>query len=277
MQHEEGTFKGVGDVSLFWQEWSPDEAPRAALVIIHGFGEHCGRYTYLVDELAPRGFAVYGFDQRGYGRSAGKRGAIKSWGEYRADVAIFLDFVRERQPGPPLFLMGHSMGGLVVGDYVVNDQSGLDGVILSAPLLVQPKLSVTLRTASKVLDRIAPQMAVDTGLDAAGISREPAEVKRYVDDPLVHSKGTPRLGAEMNKTIASTQAQSAQLTIPLLLIHGDADPIVPIAGSQQFYRHAGSADKIFKVYPGGYHESINDIHRDQVLADIHAWLERHID
>lgn len=277
MQHEEGTFKGVDDVALVWQSWTPDDAPRAVVAIVHGFGEHCARYNYLIDKLAPRGFVVYGFDQRGYGRSAGKRGSIESWDEYRQDVATFLALVREQRPGLPLFLFGHSLGGLIAAHYVLNDQSGLDGVVLSAPMLTPPKVAPALRTVAKVLSRVTPQMSIDIGLDAAGISREPAEVRRYVDDPLVHSKGTPRLSTESDKTIAWTQENAGRLTIPLLIIHGDADPIVPIAGSQQFYRHAGSEDKVFKIYPGGYHESINDIHRAEVLADIHAWLERHVD
>lgn len=277
MQHEEGTFKGVGDLTLFWQAWLPDESPRAVLAIVHGFGEHCGRYRHLVDYLVPRGFAVYGFDLRGHGRSEGQRGAINSWDEYREDVVRFLQLVRESQPDSPLFLMGHSMGGLIVSNYAVIDQSGLTGVILSSPLLAQPHVAPLLRAASKILSKIRPNMSFDAGVNASTISRDPAEVKRYVDDPLVHSKATPRFSTEMDKTIAWTQSHAGQLTIPLLVIHGDADQLVPIAGSQRFYRNAGSTDKIFKVYPGGYHESINDIHRDQVLADIHAWLERHLD
>lgn len=287
MQHEEGTFKGVDDLSLFWQAWSPDEAPRALLVLVHGFGEHCGRYNYLVDYLAPRGIAVYGFDQRGYGRSAGKPGTIRSWDEYRADLRIFLQMVSDLHPDLPLILMGHSMGGLVVAsymvedytveDFVVEDQSGLAGVILSSPLLAKPNVSPVLHTASKILSRVAPGRIFDVGVDAQAISRDPAEVKRYVDDPLVHSKATPRLSTEMDKTIVSTQANAGQLTCPLLIFHGDSDQIVPITGSKHFYRNAGSADKIFKIYSGGYHESINDIDRDQVLADIHAWLEHHLE
>jgi alpha-beta hydrolase superfamily lysophospholipase len=277
MQHEEGTFTGTGDLSLVWQAWLPDEPPRAVLVIVHGFGEHCGRYRHLVDYLVPRGFAIYGFDLRGHGRSEGQRGAINSWDEFREDVARFLHLVREAQPDSPLFLMGHSMGGLIVSNYAVNDQSGLTGVILSSPLLAQPHVAPLLHAASRVLSKIRPNMSFDAGVDASAISRDPAEVKRYVDDPLVHSKATPRFSTEMDKTIAWTQERASQLTVPLLVIHGDADQLVPIAGSQRFYRNASSADKIFKVYPGGYHESINDIHRDQVLADIHAWLERHLD
>jgi len=277
MQHEEGTFKGVGDLSLFWQAWLPDDAPRAVLVIVHGFGEHSGRYNYLVDYLAPRGIAIYGFDQRGYGRSAGKPGTIRSWDEYRADLRAFLQLVRDRHPNLPLILMGHSMGGLVVGSYVEADQSGLAGVILSSPLLAKPNVSPIMHTASKILSRIAPGRIFDVGVDAQAISRDPAEVKRYVDDPLVHSKATPRLSTEMDKTIVSTQAHASQLTIPLLIFHGDSDQIVPITGSKHFYRNAGSADKIFKIYPGGYHESINDVDRNQVLADIHAWIEHHLD
>jgi alpha-beta hydrolase superfamily lysophospholipase len=156
MQHEEGTFTGTGDLSLVWQAWLPDEPPRAVLVIVHGFGEHCGRYRHLVDYLVPRGFAIYGFDLRGHGRSEGQRGAINSWDEFREDVARFLHLVREAQPDSPLFLMGHSMGGLIVSNYAVNDQSGLTGVILSSPQLAQPHVAPLLHAASRVLSKIRP-------------------------------------------------------------------------------------------------------------------------
>ena len=127
MKHSEGKFKGAGSLELYYQCWQPDGQPRAVVVIVHGIGEHSGRYMNVVNQLVPHGYAVYSFDNRGHGRSPGQRGYLNAWAEFREDVRAFLKKVREQEPGRSVFLMGHSLGSLIVGDYVLRDPSGLKG------------------------------------------------------------------------------------------------------------------------------------------------------
>ncbi len=276
MNHGEGTFKGAGGLELFEQHWRPDGEPRAVVALVHGIGEHSGRYMNAVNRLVPRGYAVYGFDHRGHGRSPGQRGYIRHWGEYREDVRLFLDWVRQREPNRPLFLMGHSMGGLIVLDYGLHHPQGLVGVIASAPALGQTGVSPFLITLSKVMSAIYPAFSLDTGLDATAISRDEGVVKAYTGDPLVHSKATARLGAEMVATMKWTNEHAGEWRLPLLIVHGGADQIVPPAASQAFFERVPVADKERYEVEGGYHEPHNDLGWEQAVGVVERWLERHL-
>lgn len=276
MNHSEGTFAGAGGLELFEQHWRPDGEPRAVLVIVHGIGEHSGRYPNVVNRLVSRGYAVYGFDHRGHGRSPGQRGFIHRWSEFREDVRLFLDWVRQREPNRPLFLMGHSMGGLIVLDTVLHHPEGLRGVVASAPALAQSGVSPFLITLSKVMSAIVPTFSLDTGLDATAISRNEDVVKAYTSDPLVHGKATARLGAEMVATMKWTNEHAGEWQPPLLIVHGGADPIVPPASSRAFFERVPVSDKERHEYEGGYHEPHNDLGWEQAVGDVERWLERHL-
>jgi alpha-beta hydrolase superfamily lysophospholipase len=276
MEHYEGYFTGVGGLQLYYQCWRPEGQVRAALAIIHGLGEHGGRYGNVVDKLVPLGFAVYADDHRGHGRSPGKRGHINAWSEFRGDVDAYLALVREQEPGRPLFLLGHSMGGLITLEYVLHHPEGLQGVVVSAPGLTNQGLSPLMILISRLLSRVWPSLSVPTGLEAAGISRDPAVVQAYLDDPLVHDRGTPRAGAEGFAAIEWTLAHAAEWPVPLLILHGTGDRLVPAAASVAFFEQVPIQDKQRIEYPGGYHESHNDIHHEQATADLAAWLDAHL-
>lgn len=276
MKQAESKFRGAGGVELYMQAWQPDNAARGALLLVHGFGEHSDRYNYLVAHLIPQGYAVHGFDLRGHGRSPGPRGHIQHWAELRDDVRAFVATVTTAQPRTPCFLFGHSFGGLIALNYALQFPEGLRGVIASAPLLAQAKLSPLLILVSRVLQRIKPDFPVNTKIDVKTISRDPAEIQRYAQDPLVHSIGTPRLAQEIDTAIAWTQAHAAELRLPLLLYHGGADRLVPIAGSRTFYEHVTFPDKRWIEYPGGYHESHNDLDRLSVFTNLVSWLDEHL-
>jgi alpha-beta hydrolase superfamily lysophospholipase len=277
MEHFEGTFNGDGGVALYYQGWRPDGTPRAALAVVHGFGEHSGRYGNVVDRLVPQGYAVYGFDLRGHGRSPGQRGFIESFAQLRADIHGFLALVRAEEPGHPVFLLGHSQGGLDVLDYVLHHPDGLAGVIASGPVLCPPGISAFLIRLSKLLSKIWPRFSLEVGLDVDALSRDRAVVDAYVNDPLVHGKGTPRLGAEVAAATEWTQAHAADMALPLLIVHGGADRICPAEASREFFEKVPSADKERHEYEGYYHEIFNDVGKEQVLADVEAWLERHLE
>jgi alpha-beta hydrolase superfamily lysophospholipase len=276
MKHTEGKFTGAGGLELFYQAWQPDTPPRAVIPAVHGLGEHSGRYLNVVNRLAPHGYSLYGFDLRGHGRSAGQRGYINAWEEYREDVRAFLHLVSAQAPGYPLFLLGHSLGGLIALEYVLHFPERLKGMIASSPALAPPNLPPILLILSRILSRIWPTFSINTRLDASTISRDPAVVKAYVDDPLVHGLGTPRLATEAAAATEWTQAHAADLRLPLLLLYGSADKLVPPEGSCVFFEKVTFADRKRIEYPGGYHESFNDIHREQVLDDVKQWLAQHL-
>jgi len=276
MEHREGTFQGAGGLELYYQSWRAEGKSLAVLAIIHGFGEHSGRYTNVVNHLIPKGYAVFGFDLRGHGRSPGQRGHINSWDEYREDVRAFLQMTSRREPNQPVFMLGHSMGALIALDYVLRDSAGLRGAIISgAPLEPVGVAKPFLVMLARVLSRVWPRFSLPLGLDAKGISRDPDVVKAYEADPLVHGKTTVRWGTEILQTIEWAKAHAAEVNIPILLIHGGSDPLNSPDGTRNFFEKVISPDKEMKVYLGSYHEAHNDLDYGQVMNDIAQWLERH--
>ena len=275
MQHDQGQFRGTGDIELTYQRWRPEGQASAVLAFVHGLGEHSGRYMNLVNHLVPLGYALVGYDLRGHGRSPGKRGHISAWSEYRDDLAAFLDHASLADC--PLFLMGHSLGGLIVLEYVLyHGDRPLAGVIGSGVSLTASGLSAFVLAMGRILSRILPALQIKTGLDPTTISRDPAVVRAYQEDPLVHGLGTPRLSTESLSAMERTLARAAEWQLPLLLLHGGADRLVPIAPTRSFFQQVTIADKQMIEYPGGYHEPHNDIHHPQVTADLERWLAQHL-
>jgi alpha-beta hydrolase superfamily lysophospholipase len=227
----------------------------------------------LVNQIVPSGVTVYAFDHRGHGRSAEKMVAhINSFDEYRGDVRAFVQMVTAAEANKPLFLMGHSIGGLIVTNYVLHYPDGLRGAIISAPPVGEVDVSPVLRAVGKVMSVLKPDFAIGNGLDATGISRDPAAVAAYVNDPLVHDKVSARWSTEFFAAIDWTRAHAADFKLPVLMIHGDADSFVPIAGSRAFFAQIPQEDKTYITYEGGYHESLNDLHHAQAAADIKKWI-----
>jgi len=276
MEHQESTFNGYNGIALYAQAWLPEARPRAAVALVHGFGEHSGRYANLVAALLPRGYAVHAYDLRGHGRSPGQRGLIMAWDEYREDTRAFLGTVRTAHPDVPSFLYGHSLGGLIVLDFVLHDPGGLRGVIASGPTLGPPAIAPILVAISRVLSSIAPRFSLEAGLEKPALSRDPAVPKAYAEDPLVHGRASARLGTELTRTLEWVNAHAGELRLPLLLLHGAADRIAPPAFSKHFFENVGGTDKTFLSPPGGFHEPHNDIDHAAVLAEVEAWIARHL-
>ena len=274
--HTESILRTADGLELFSQAWRPDGEVRGSLALVHGLGEHSGRYPTLVDTLTAAGFAICSCDLRGHGRSPGKRGHVMQWDEYLEDVRGLLLATGQMAPGSPLFLFGHSMGGLIALNYAIRYPQGLHGVIASAPALTQPKVNPLKLQAARALSRIKPAMPFDNGLDATGISRDAAEVQKYQADPLVHAKVSARWATEFGQAIDWTQAHAGDLRVPLLIYHGTADRLVPIDGSRTFLAHVTLTDKQWIEWPDGYHEAHNDLDRQAVCAAVLAWLDGHI-
>lgn len=269
------TFTGHGGMNLTYQRWRAEGPPKAILPIVHGYGEHCGRYRNVVDWFVPRGYSVYAFDLRGHGHSPGKRGELKSFGEYREDVRAFLDMVRKEEPGTPVYLVGHSMGGLIVLNYALYDPSGLAGVVASGPVLTQPGLPPFVLWLAKVLTPVWPNFITESRLDATALSRDASVGEAYVNDPLVHGKGSPCMINELMGAVEWTQAHATELALPCLIVHGGEDRLSSPQASQVFFDNVTYADKERIEYEGYYHEVFNDLGKERVFADIEAWLEQH--
>ena len=277
MHHQDGTFKGVRGAEIYYQAWLPDGEPKAALVIVHGLAEHSGRYKNVVEYLVPRGYALYGFDLVGHGRSSGVRVFVQRFSEYIDSLHKYLAQVREWQPGRPLFLVGHSAGGLIVPHYLLDYRDGLAGAILSGPSVAIPEYITPLTIAlGQLLSRLLPKAGL-MGIDAEAVSRDPAVVQAYDNDPLVYrGKTTARLAAELLKAVRRVNSEAASIDLPLLILQGSEDRLVDPQGSQMLYQAAGSKDKTLKVYQGLYHEVHNEPERDGVFADLETWLQAHL-
>lgn len=277
MEHSEGTFKGFNGLDLYYQRWRPQSggAVRAALLVVHGHGEHSGRYANVVNCLVPSGFAVYAFDHRGHGRSPGQRGHVDRFDEFDQDVRAFRALVREQEPGRPVFMIAHSLGGLIGVYSLLHDPSGWAGAVVSGSLLGQVGVAPAMLMAARVMSKVWPRFSLKTGLEVAALSRDPTVVDAYVNDPLVHSRGTARLGTEIGAAIEWCHAHAAEFQLPLLMVHGGADRICLPEGSRRFFEHVTIADRRWCEYDGYYHELYNDLGKERVLADVDAWLGAH--
>jgi len=276
MPHQEDTFTGARNSRIYFQAWLPEADPKAVLLVVHGLGEHGGRYGNVVNYFLPRGYGLYALDHYGHGKSEGQREYVERFSDYTQTLKIFFDRVRAAQLARPIFLVGHSLGGLISAVYLLDHQAGLAGAVLSGPAVKAPSLSPAVLVVGRMMSVLAPRMGV-LGLDSGGVSRDPQVVRAYVEDPLVfNGKTTARLGAETLDAMGRVQAGAGTLRLPLLILQGAADRLVDPAGAELLYQAAGSADKTLKVYPGLYHEIYNEPEHEQVLHDVELWIEAHL-
>ena len=277
MKHQDGFFKGVREANIYYQCWLPDSEPRAILLVVHGLAEHCGRYMNVVNYFVPRGYAVYGVDQLGHGKSDGHRVYVEKFDDYIVTSKTFFDLVHEWQPGKPIFLLGHSLGGLIGVIYLLDHQKELSGAIISGPLTKVPEnTSPTTIMVGKLLSVLLPKFGLLL-IEAEGVSKDPQVVQAYVSDPLVYrGKITARVGAELLKTMQQATEQASKIELPIIILQGSADRIVDPNGARMLYDTVSSTDKTLKIYDGFYHEVFNEPERDQVLRDVEVWLEAHL-
>ncbi len=279
MLHEERHLTARDGVQLYAQCWLPDGPAKANLAVVHGIGEHSGRYANFGAWFAPKGYAVHALDCRGHGRSEGRRGHIQHWMDFREDTRAFLASVSAHTPDVPTFLVGHSLGGLIVLDYGLHAGEAPAGVIASGPALATGEgVPSFLLFLSRILSAITPKVRMHNQLDLTGLSRDDAVVRAYRADPLVHDFVTPRLAAELQRVMQQTLAHASEwpADLPLLIVHGAADILCPPYASERFYAGAGARDKTRYVYPEFRHEVFNEIGRERVLQDVEDWLAAHL-
>jgi alpha-beta hydrolase superfamily lysophospholipase len=269
--HAEGTLSS----GQYRQAWTVED-PVGAVVLVHGAHEHGGRYRHVAERLAAAGYAVHAVDHPGHGRSPGRRGNIGSMGAAVDGVAELVRLAADQHPGVPLFVYGHSLGGLIALQYLTGTPDArVAGAVISAAALDTSTANAVQRTVAPLLSRVLPDLGVLT-LDAEAVSRDPEVVRDYRTDPLNHTgKMVARTGAELMTTALAMPRRLPSLTMPLLVLHGTADRLVPSAASEVVRAHAGSSDLTLRMYDGLFHEPHNEPEKDEVLGDVVAWLDAH--
>lgn len=257
---------GTGQLRRRWT------APRpvAALLLVHGIGEHSGRYQHVGRFFAERGVDVAGFDNRGFGRSGGRRGHIDRFEQYLDDIADRL--AERRSLGAPVVLLGHSLGGLMATSYLTSDRLQPDLAVLSAPALAA-EVPRWQRVVAPILGRIRPTMFIPSEIDGDGLSRDLEVQQAYASDPLLVAGATAGLGHQVFRAMQEVRERLDLIRVPTYVLHGEADPVVPIAAS----RPLADLDCVtYRAWPGLLHECLNEPEQNDVMVEIHTWLEQHL-
>lgn len=267
------TFIAKDGTSLAAHRWQPEAEARGTVAIVHGYGHHTASFEELAGHLCNAGLVVCGFDQRGHGLSPGKRGHIDAMATSVYDLRRYVAGLRDQMPDLPLFLLGHSLGGLIMGQYAIEDRPGVRGLVFSSPLLKIPDtVSPTLVRLGDFLGTWLPWLPVER-VDYKWVSRDADVLETVLSDPLRHT-GTmnARTGAEIARAIAKFQSVMGAISDPLLVFHGTSDRLTDVEGSRAFFNAAPSEDKTLNLYEGGYHELFNDLERERFAKELTAWL-----
>ncbi len=277
MKHQDGYFKNRENQSIYTQNWLPDNPAKAVLLIIHGLNEHCGRYDHFSNFFVNEGFAVYSMDLIGHGKSDGTRSYVKDFNNYLDDVILYLEKIKQLQPGSPIFLIGHSMGGLISALLLVDHPDQFAGAVLSGSVVQVPDdVSSLFITLGKFVSFILPKLGL-LKIDLSGLSRNPDVVQAYKDDPLVNSgKFTARVSAEMTKSFDRMAGEGSRIKDPVLILHGGSDRIVNPACSYFLYALVSSEIKKIIIYNDFYHEIYNDPGHEQVYQDVSSWINNQL-
>ena len=272
----EGSFEGVQNVKIFTREWQPAGEPLGVVVISHGLNAHSGLYEWAAAQFISKGLAVYALDHRGHGRSEGERFFVKKFADWTKDLATFIDIVKMREAGLPIFLLGHSAGGVIACVYALEHQDEIAGLICEDFAYQTPASDLAVSIV-KGVSHVAPHAHV-LKLKNEDFSRDPAVVAALNADPLIANESQPsETVAELARAAELLSKSFPQITLPLLILHGTADKVTKPSGSKEFYERAGSRDKTLKLYEGHFHDLLADIGKEQVMADIQAWIGAHLE
>ena len=267
----EKMIEGTGGLKLFMRSWGAVGTARAVVVIVHGFKSHSGYYDWPAERFIEKGLAVYAFDLRGHGRSEGERLFAEKVTDFTSDVHDVVTIARNENPGLPLFLLGHSAGGVISCMYVLEHQHELAGFICESFAHEVPAPDFALAIL-KGISHIAPHAHL-LKLEDDDFSRDPAFVARMKSDPLIPKVGYPALTvADLVRADERLKTDFAKITLPVLIMHGTADKVTMPRGSQRFGERGGSADKTLKLYDDYAHDLLNDVGREVVMADVLEWV-----
>jgi alpha-beta hydrolase superfamily lysophospholipase len=269
---EEATFKGAGGLSIAYRSWRSATPPRGVVVIVPGFNSHSGYYAWVAEQLIAIGLSVYAVDLRGRGKSDGERFYVTQFADYLADVGGIVDLAAAREPGLPLFLLGHSAGGVLACLYAVDHQAALAGLVCESFAFQTPAPEFALAVL-KGLGQVFPHAHV-LRLKNEDFSRDPAAVAAMNADPLIaHETQPTQTVAELVRADERLKNEFSRITLPVLILHGTADKAAKSSGSQAFFDAAGSTDKTLKLYEGHFHDLLNDVGKEIVMADVTKWID----
>ncbi len=272
----EGSFKGVGGLTIFTRAWRPTQGkPRAVVVISHGFNAHSGQYQWVAEQFVRSGMPVYALDHRGRGKSEGRRFYVDTFSDYVNDLATFIAATKAKEPGLPVFLLGHSAGGVIACAYAVEHQRELSGLICEdfAHEVPAPEFALNFL---KALSHIVPRVRV-VKLKNEDFSRDPKVVQAMNADPLIANETQPiKTMAEMWRADQQLRKDFPRITLPVLILHGTSDRVTLPSGSKRFYDTAGSRDKMLKLYEGHFHDLLSDTGKEKVLSDIQDWIDARV-
>lgn len=272
---KESAFEGVGGLKIFTRSWQPESEPRGVVVIVHGFNSHSGQYLWVGEQFAKNGLAVYALDLRGRGRSEGERFYVEKIEDFTDDIQTLVTTAKAENPGLPVFVLGHSAGGVTSCCYTLDHQSEIDGLICESFAYELPVPDIVL-TFLKGMSYITPHTHVFS-LKNKDFSRDPNVVEEMNSDILIAGESQPaQTAAAMLRADDRLREEFPLITLPLLILHGTEDKATKPSGSQHFYEQAGSTDKTLKLYEGHYHDLLNDIDKEIVLADIQNWIDERI-
>jgi acylglycerol lipase len=271
----EETIDSAKGLKIFVRSWSPESKPRAVVVVCHGVNAHSGQYIWVGEQFAASGLAAYALDLRGRGKSEGERFYVEDIADYVSDVAGTVKLAKLRYPGLPVFLLGHSAGGVVSSVYVLENQKELAGFICESFAFQVPAPGFAL-AAIKGLSHIAPRLPV-LKLKNEDFTRDPKAVAALNNDPLTAHEVQPAITvAALVRADERLRVEFPQITLPVLIMHGTDDRATVCHGSEFFYQTAGSTDKTLKLYEGHYHDLLNDIGKEAVMTDVKTWIDAHL-
>jgi len=275
MSMNEERFESAGGIKVFYRSWRPERQPRGVLVIVHGFNSHSGYYGWAAEQIVADGYAVYAIDLRGRGQSEGERFYVGAFADYVGDVHELVTLARQRDPGLPVFLLGHSAGGVISCVYALQHQADLAGLICESFAHQVPAPDFALAVL-KGLSHVAPHAHV-LRLKNSDFSRDPKVVEAMNTDPLIaHEVQPTQTVAEMVRADDRLKKDFPHITLPVLILHGTADNATKPRGSLFFYDTVGSKDKTLKLYEGHFHDLLNDVGKEAVLTDITVWMGAHL-
>jgi acylglycerol lipase len=272
---DEEKIESTKGIKIFVRSWRPESKPRAVIVICHGVNSHSGQYVWVGEQFAASGLAAYALDLRGRGRSDGERFYVEDVADYVSDLAAAVTMAKARNPGVPVFLLGHSAGGVVSSVYVLENQAALAGFICESFAFQVPAPGFAL-AAIKGISHIAPRIPV-LKLKNEDFSRDPKAVEALNSDPLTAHEVQPAITvAALVRADERLREEFPVMTLPVLIMHGTDDRATVCHGSEFFYKTAGAKDKTLKLYEGHYHDLLNDIGKEEVMADIKSWIDSRI-
>lgn len=270
LERRDGSVTSADGTRLFWQSWEV-VSPRATFAVVHGLGEHGGRYRRFAEAMAARGFSTFAVDLRGMGRSDGARGFVNTWSDWVKDVEAFVGMVAEHPSAGEVIPLGHSLGGVVVLSAVLSDSLLTPRFVVSNPALrIRMAVPGWKLSLGRVTSQLVPRFAMSNGLDVTLLSRDPDVVKEYGDDPLVHDRITSRLFSEWMAACDEIVARAPELRTPFLALLGEEDGIIDPEGTRELTRRAGAPHRLV-AFPGRFHEPFNDLDADEVFEALAAW------